>query len=68
MVEVSRRSVLVSNATAAPNVVHRASNLNQIRVEIRVITPDQVEEHELLAVLDRAVADSKTRIREYTDS
>lgn len=58
--------MLLADATAAPLVVHRAANLNQIRVEIRVITPDGVERHELMDVLGRATYEAIYKIGMFT--
>lgn len=51
---MTRRTVHIYNATAATDISARGANLNEVRVEVRVIYPDQAQAEELADVMERA--------------
>lgn len=55
---MSRRTVHIYNATRPADIKVRAANLNEIRVEIRVIYPDQAQAEEVADVLHAAYEDA----------
>lgn len=59
---MSRRNVIVTNTTAPAQTQVRGANLNEVRVEIRVIFGDQVQLEELLPLLAKAEHEAKQRV------